>query len=184
MSYLVSQTDSMKKRFGIPDFISYIQPTRQDEIEFIRSTMCNGRAHDLTLFIRESMKFLFIAKPFYPGGLFRAPSGGVNLYEDFIDGAKREALEETGVVIELDRFILQINVTFRSETDALGWTSYIFTAKYIAGIVNPIDMHEISEARWVTLNEIPKFRELMLSSGRAGLEYRAFLTDESLSRII
>ncbi len=37
----------------------------------------NGRAHDVTLYIEKDNGYIFIAKPFYPAGLFRAPSGGI-----------------------------------------------------------------------------------------------------------
>jgi 8-oxo-dGTP pyrophosphatase MutT (NUDIX family) len=173
----------MERLLGKPDHLYITEPALQPEIDRIRRSMKRGRAHDITLFIRKDDGYIFIAKEFYPPGLFRAPSGGVHPDEHFIDGAKREAMEETGVEIELERYILRIDACFKSETDKVDWTSYIFTAKHLSGEIDPKDTYEISAARLVRLDEIPMFRELMLQSNNAGLRYRAFLTDESLRRI-
>ena len=173
----------MERLFGLPDRLQLVQPAQQAEIDRIRRSMKRGRDHDVTLFITKDDGFIFIAKPFYPPGLFRAPSGGVHPDEHFIDGAKREAREETGVEIELEHFLLHIGVCFQSEIDKVNWTSYIFKARYLSGEIDPQDKYEISAARLVHPDEIPKFRELMLQSSNAGLRYRAYLTDETLQRI-
>ena len=183
MTFLVTQIPEMERLYGIPDNLSITVPADQVEVDRIKRSMKRGRAHDITLYIRKDDGFIFIAKPFYPQGLFRAPSGGVHPGESFIDGAKREALEETGVEIELERFILKIEVRFQSTADHVDWTSHIFEARYISGDIIPQDTFEISAARWVHPGEIPIFRNLMLQSENAGLRYRAFLTDESMRRL-
>lgn len=173
----------MERLYGTPDHLHIIQPTLQPEVDRIRRSMKRGRAHDITLFISKDDGYIFIAKPFYPSGLFRAPSGGVHPDEHFIDGAKREALEETGTEIELERYVLRIEVCFKSETEQVDWTSHIITARHLQGEIDPQDTYEISAARLVHLDEIPRFREIMLQSNNAGLRYRAYLTDETLLRI-
>ena len=73
------------------------------------------------MYIIKENKIIVVAKHFYPKGLFRAPSGGINVGEDFIDGAKREALEETGCEIEISKFLLKTNVQFKQKnSDNLG----------------------------------------------------------------
>jgi 8-oxo-dGTP pyrophosphatase MutT (NUDIX family) len=183
MTFLMSQIPEMERLYGIPDILTLTVSADQPEIDRIKRSMKRGRAHDITLYIYKDDGFIFIAKPFYPSGLFRAPSGGVHPGESFVDGAKREALEETGVVIELERYILRINVCFKSDLDLVDWTSHIFTARYLNGEIIPQDTYEISEARLVHPDEIPAFRALMLQSSNAGLRYRAFLTDECQRRI-
>jgi ADP-ribose pyrophosphatase YjhB (NUDIX family) len=180
---LAAQEKEMERRFGTPDRLSRIQPLAQSELDFIKSTVTGGRAHDITFFIARDDGYIFIAKPFYPPGLFRAPSGGVHPGEDFETGAKREAREETGVEIELEKYILRIAVRFQAPNDYFDWTTYIFTARYLSGNIDPQDKHEISAARLVRLDEIPCFREIMLSAGRGGFAYRAFLTDEAIKRL-
>jgi 8-oxo-dGTP pyrophosphatase MutT (NUDIX family) len=172
----------MERLFGVPDCLSTTQEMTPTQLNIVRASMKNGRNHDITLFIAMDNGYIFIAKPFYPPGLFRAPSGGVHPDEDFIAGAMREAFEETGVEIELKKYILRIDVRFYTADDVIDWTSHIFKASYLAGEIDPQDRHEISAARLVSLSEIPYFRELMLKSDLGGLRYRAFLTDEAIKR--
>jgi ADP-ribose pyrophosphatase YjhB (NUDIX family) len=183
LTFLSSQVSEMEKRFGIPDRLSFIQPVTETELARIHQSMKQGRAHDITLFISKDDGYIFIAKPFYQPGLFRAPSGGVVIGEDFEDGAKREAFEETGVEIKLERYILRIEVRFETSTDHIDWVSHIFKAAYISGEINPQDKYEISAARLAHLDEIPKFRKIMQESSNGGLKYRVFLTDEALKRL-
>lgn len=183
MSYLRPQLETMERLYGHPDVISKIQSMRPEELRVVRASMKNGRAHDITIYIRKDDGFIFIAKPFYPPGLYRAPSGGVRPGEDFVGGAKREALEETGVSIDLEKYILRINVSFESPEDSLDWVSHIFTARYAGGEIAPVDKAEIKDARIVARSEIPRMQALMLNSGSGGLIYRAYLTEESLKRL-
>jgi ADP-ribose pyrophosphatase YjhB (NUDIX family) len=173
----------MERQYGTPDHLSTSQEMTQSEFAIVRASMKNGRSHDITMFIVKDDRFIFIAKPFYPSGLFRAPSGGVHPGEDFESGAKREAREETGVEIDLNKYILRIDARFFSQSDYIDWTSHIFKATYIAGAIEPQDTREISAARLVHRSEIPHFREIMLQSDIGGLKYRAFLTDEVLKRL-
>jgi ADP-ribose pyrophosphatase YjhB (NUDIX family) len=183
LSFLKDQVPVMEKRFSAPDYLARVQPVSPTDFSYIKSTMVDGRAHDITFFISKDDGYIFIAKPFYPPGLFRAPSGGVHRGEDFEIGVKREAREETGVEIELEKYILRIDVSFQSPNDTLEWTSHIFKAHYLSGEIEPIDRHEISAARLIHLDEIPTFNEIMLATGRGGFAYRAFLTDEALKRL-
>ena len=173
----------MERRFGMPDHLTRIQPLTSRELAYIESTTRDGRIHDITFFISRGDGFIFIAKPSYPPGLFRAPSGGVHRGEDFEAGALREAREETGVEIQLVRYIMRINVRFQAPDGYLDWVSHIFTARYISGEIDPQDKHEINEARLVHLDEIPGFQEIMLATGRGGFAYRAFLMEEALKRL-
>lgn len=183
MTFLATQIAEMERRYGLPDLLTFMAPTSAVEFNRIARSMHSGRAHDITLFIAKDDGYIFIAKPFYPPGLFRAPSGGAHVGEDFETGAKREALEETGVEIALERYILRIEAKFASLAGAIDWTTHIFTARYISGKIDPQDKREISAARLVHLDEVSNFREIMLRDGRAGFKYRAFLTDESIKRL-
>jgi 8-oxo-dGTP pyrophosphatase MutT (NUDIX family) len=159
--------EEIERLYGKPDCLDKTQEMTVDELAVVRASMKEGRAHDITLYIKKGSGYIFIAKPFYPPGLYRAPSGGVRRGEDFEAGARREALEETGVDIEL-------------ESD---WTSHILTARYTGGEIEPIDKREIREAKVVYPHEIPGLQEMMRNSGSGGLIYRAYLTEESSKRL-
>jgi ADP-ribose pyrophosphatase YjhB (NUDIX family) len=168
---------------GEPDRLATVQEMTPDELDVVRSSMKDGRAHDITLYIKKDNGYIFIAKPFYPPGLYRAPSGGIRPDEDFDSGAKREALEETGVEIALEQYILRIDVRFQTQDDYIDWTSYVFSALHVGGAIEPRDKQEIKEAKLVTADEVPGFIDLMLKSRSGGLMYRAFLTKETGKRL-
>ncbi|MCP4584040.1 MAG: NUDIX hydrolase [candidate division Zixibacteria bacterium] len=184
MSYLrADDIASMEDKYGRPaEFETEIEMT-PNELDVVRRSQKNGRAHDLTMFIFKGNQFLFIAKHFYPPDLFRAPSGAANPGESIIDGARREAYEETGVDIELERYLARIRVKFINSHDtreSIDWTSHVFKARYIAGDVYPKDTREIREARFVGFDEIPRFNEIMLKVGIGGFQYRVFLTEKTM----
>ena len=173
----------MVRRYGEPDRLTTIQEMTPEEMHIVRSSMKNGRAHDITMYIKKDNGYIFIAKPFYPPGLYRAPSGGIMPDEDFEAGAKREAMEETGVEIELERYLLRIDVRFQCDDEYIDWTSYIFSAKYMGGEIAAKDTREIREAKLVSPDEITGCMEMMSKTGVGGLIYRAYLTKEVGKRV-
>lgn len=150
-------------------------PLTGKELRRIGSSQRNGRAHDITVFIYNGPKMLFIAKPFYPMGLFRAPSGGANPGEKLIDAAHREMYEETGVNIKLEKYFLRIKVRFIADNDYIDWVSHVFKAIHVYGEINPIDTDEIREARYVERGELDKFDDILLKTNTGGFRYRSFL---------
>lgn len=172
---------SVKEKYGYPQIISFSFSATDDEYNRIKSSQKNNRNHDITLYIRYKDTFIVIAKHFYPKGLFRAPSGGINPGEDFITGAKREAREETGCEIELSEFLLQTEVDFvheQNNTQIIKWRSFVFLADYISGDFKFTDTDEIREISFIKLGEFEKYSEIMRSTSIAGLHYRAALHDE------
>jgi 8-oxo-dGTP pyrophosphatase MutT (NUDIX family) len=162
-------------RFGEPTRQSFRVPASPEEIEFIKSTRRDGRYHDFTLYIFRDDKVIVNAKHFYPPGLYRAPSGGVNKGEDIISGIMREVMEETGCTIELQRFLLRTEVDFVGDSDHVKWRSFVLQAKYLAGDFRFTDHDEIREVRLAPLEQFEQFSRLMLASERAGFHYRAAL---------
>jgi 8-oxo-dGTP pyrophosphatase MutT (NUDIX family) len=138
----------------------------------------------VTLFIIKDGCMVVIKKPMYPPGAYRAPSGGVDPGEPFEEGAIREAHEETGFVISLEKYILRVRVRFSNGARSIDWTSHVFTAYPIAGKLEPIDTHEIAEARFATVAELMgSIRDALLASGSTGLKYRSDLNDVVMRRL-
>jgi ADP-ribose pyrophosphatase YjhB (NUDIX family) len=184
MSYLRAEDIAlMEQEYGKPVELETEIEMTSVEMERVRRSQYNGRAHDITMFIFNRDKLLFNAKHFYPKGLFRAPSGAAKPGESMKDGAKREAYEETGIKIELEKYIARISVRFvnnRDNNDIISWTSHVFKARYISGEIDPKDKREIREARYVDFNEIPKFNEIMRKTNIGGFRYRKYLTEQCM----
>lgn len=172
----------IERRYGKPKVVRVRWRIADEDLAMIKESQKDGRAHDVTLFIFRNDKLAVIRKPNHPKGVYRAPSGAVKRGEDFEAGAMREAYEETGLTIQLRRYLLRVRVKFIALSGSVDWTTHVFTAKAVKGRLKPIDTREIESARWVTLNELQgKIRDAMLSSGRSLLCYRVWLTDKVLS---
>jgi len=181
----------IEKKYGRPEELSFAYEMTQTEFEVVRASQKQGRAHDGTLFIidhgdhADGGRVVVIRKPMYPPGAYRAPSGGIDPGESFELGALREAYEETGLMISLERYITRARVRFSHANALIDWTSHVFTASFGDGKLDPIDTHEIAEARFVSVAEMMGgVRNALLASGSTGLRYRSDLADAVVRRLV
>jgi 8-oxo-dGTP pyrophosphatase MutT (NUDIX family) len=163
--------------YGTPCQAQFAIPVDAAQFERIRSSQKDGRKHDFTLYIIKDDKIVVIAKHFYPPGLYRAPSGGLRPGEDIYGGIKREAFEETGCEIELERFLLHSEVRFTNNIGVIEWDSFVLQAKYLHGEFKFTDHREIREVRLVSWDEFETFSIIMRQSRNGGWHYRAALHD-------
>ena len=187
--YISSQTiRDLETKFGVPQELSFAYEMTPAEFDFVRASQKHGRSHDVTLFIIDSAaseaRVVVIKKPMYPPGAYRAPSGGVSPGEPFEEGALREAHEETGLIVSLDKYIIRARVRFSNSDREINWTSHVVAASIVGGELDPIDTHEIVEARFVTIGEMMgSIRDALLASGSTGLRYRSELADAVVQRL-
>lgn len=175
----------VEQKYGKPDELAFAYEMKDREFEMVRRSQKHGRAHDITLFIIDAARIVVIRKPMYPPGAYRAPSGGINPGEPFETGALREAHEETGFHIALEEYVLRARVKFSLAEALIDWTSHVLTAGIVGGKLEPIDTHEIVEARFATLDELTgSIRSALLASGSTGLRYRAELNDQVIARLL
>jgi ADP-ribose pyrophosphatase YjhB (NUDIX family) len=177
-----------ERAWGVPGEVSFRVPTSDEELAFIRETQRHGRAHDITLVIRRGDRYAVIAKPDYPDGAYRLPSGGIAPGETVEEGAKREGLEETGLEIEIRRYLLRSRVVFEaapeSEEDSIHWISHVLEAVAVGGELRPIDRTEIRDARWIDRDSLlGPIRERLLTKRAAGILYRVGLHDAIFARV-
>jgi 8-oxo-dGTP pyrophosphatase MutT (NUDIX family) len=165
------------ERYGTPQTVRFTIPIDDEQFQRIKSSQKNGRCHDFTLYIIKDDRLIVIAKHFYPPGLYRAPSGGIRPGEDILAGIRREAYEETGCEIELQRFLLRAETTFTGAPGVIKWRSLVFQAGYVSGDFQFTDHREIREVRLVSLEEFETFSAIMRRSHNGGLHYRAALHD-------
>ena len=176
-----SMIEQAVERYGQPQTAEITIPVSEDEYEFIKATQKNGRRHDTTFYIVKDGRIVVNAKHNYPPGLYRAPSGGLAPGESIEEGLKREALEETGCEVIIERFLLETQVSFVCKsggaTRPIEWNSYVFQAAYAGGDFEFTDKREIREVRLAALEEFDTFEAIMRKSSVGGLHYRAALHD-------
>jgi 8-oxo-dGTP pyrophosphatase MutT (NUDIX family) len=169
----------LRRRYGEPHVLHWSGEV--SEQEFMLATYDPARTHDVTLFIFSGDRLALIRKPSYAPGIWRPPGGGIHEGEDFVAGAIREALEETGLEVELDRYLVASEATFTWSDRRIEWRKHVFSARAEAGAtesVSPRDAKEIEAGRWGTLAELQgPIRERILATGRALWRYRAALHD-------
>jgi len=170
----------MVARYGAPTIASFHTPVSEQEYRRIRASQKDGRNHDVTLYVHKDDKIVVIAKPFYPSGLFRAPSGGLKPDESFEEGIAREMQEEAGIEITLRRFLLRTSVIFENKENKnrIDWRSFVFLADYRSGNFQFTDHSEIASVRLASWGEFQTFSRIMLSSDIGGLHYRAALHEQ------
>ncbi|MGQ9474943.1 MAG: NUDIX hydrolase [Actinomycetota bacterium] len=188
MDYVTdAMIEEMERKFGKPRHLQFSFEIQPPEMNMLQGSMKHGRNHDLTLFIfrdHEYREFAAIAKHMFPKGAYRAPSGAANPGESLEDGARREAREETGLEIRLDRFILHIHARFTCGPVVEDWRSLVFTAFQAGGELGQLDEDEIRETRWISLEELQgPIRKKLLATGMGLFAYRVALHDASVEEI-
>lgn len=107
----------------------------------------------VTVCIKEKDK-LFIIQEGIPAayGLWNFPGGHLDEDESIIDGAIREAKEETGLDIELTG-LLSIQRSLLNENIV----RIVFNAKTTGGNIN-YNKNEILDCKWVSIDEVKKMK--------------------------
>ncbi|MGH7739299.1 MAG: GNAT family N-acetyltransferase [bacterium] len=175
------QLASIRARYGHPYHQWMTQEFDELGWKLVQKSLLQKRFHDVTLLIEgPDKRFALMSKHSYPPGVFRSPSGGVEIGEDLATGALREALEETGLNISLRRFIHQITLDIVYENDVARWDSYIFHATTRETDLRPLDKKEVREAQWATRPQLDLMAHRLRDTGNGGLIYRGNLTEASL----
>lgn len=162
--------------FGEPTVERWKVPLTEAEFREVEGHRRRGRAHDVSLLILNRGKAAVIRKPGYPDGGFRIPSGGIHPEESFLDGAVREAYEETGLSVRIEDYLLQVHASFGFDGSALDWTTHVMLASPVdvAAEVAPRDCDEVEAARWMDFQElVGRVSPILEGSGLGGLRYRA-----------
>ena len=173
----------VRERFGTPAVLEWDGEISDREWEV--ATYNPVRTHDVTLFILDpSQRLALIRKPHFAADVWRPPGGGIKSGEDFVEGAVREALEETGLRVELQRYLVASEALFRNAGRELLWHTHVFLATTADEELAPDDPAEIAAARWGTLAELAgPLRERLLATDRAFWRYRVALHDAALAQL-
>ena len=170
----------LRARYGEPAPLVWEGDVTADE--FTLAGASPERRHDVTFFVFDpGGRLALIRKPLYSPGIWRPPGGGVRPKEEFAAGIRREALEELGIEIELERFLVSSEARFRGAGGVIDWRTHVFSARTEAEQLDPLDRREIAEARWGSVEELAgPLRTRMLETGRALWRYRVALHDAAL----
>ena len=141
------------------------------EHEYGIATYDPVRTHDVTLFIlngqRPGRAWTGVARPHcgtdrlalirkhpFPPDVWRPPGGGVKEGEEFVEAVRREAYEETGLRVELERYLVETRARFVYGGRVLDWRTHVCSATTADVKSCRRTLDEIAEARWGSLDEL------------------------------
>jgi ADP-ribose pyrophosphatase YjhB (NUDIX family) len=110
--------------------------------------------------IRKDDKFLLVQEAVVDRGSWNHPAGWIDLYEKIVDGAKREAQEETGLEIKIIGFLGAYSLIKKSKRtgNIHHPIKFIFAAEPITEEFK-FDPKEIMDAKWFTIDDIKELKE-------------------------
>lgn len=165
----------MESRYGKPGLEQTSFEMEDPDWQILRQSQVDGRSHDVTMFVFHQECLAVIAKHAYPPDLYRAPSGGVHPGESMEQGVLREMMEETGLTIEIKRYLLRVEADFTHGEEIVHWMTHVFEGGYLSGEIAPQDTKEIREACWLPEPELQRIEARLHASPSAGLRYRGRL---------
>jgi ADP-ribose pyrophosphatase YjhB (NUDIX family) len=156
--YLKTEIQNMAKRYGEPESIHFTLPTGQ----FSPLVEDDRDAEVVSAIIRPNGKLITIAKTFYPAGVFRLPTGGIEYGESIESTLHREIHEETNLTVDIIKYIAIVNYTVTDKTRR--FFSHIFLVKEVGGELKCNDKKEkISLYKEVNMEEL---REIIVNLER------------------
>ena len=115
--------------------------------------------------IKKGDKFLLVQEKIAEPGSWNQPAGWIDLGEDIVEGAKREAEEETGLDLKI-LGLLGIYTNLKKETinpkigkEFKHAVKFILAAEALNDEIK-FDPEELLDAKWYTLDEIKNITNL------------------------
>jgi 8-oxo-dGTP pyrophosphatase MutT (NUDIX family) len=142
-------------QYGEPARRAYGYQVSEERWRYWES-VCRKRAGEVVLLLqRPHGKYLVHTKAFYPVGAYRLLSGGIKPGEDLVAAVLREAHEETGLRVEVSRFLALAEHDFSWEEKHTGLVSYLFLLAEQGGTPISGDADEsITDFREVSLGDL------------------------------
>jgi 8-oxo-dGTP pyrophosphatase MutT (NUDIX family) len=109
---------------------------------------------------RPSGHVLLSIKTFYPRGAYRLPTGGIDKDESILDAVLRETLEETGLAVDVRRFLAALTYHDGANGPPVFHTFAFLLDDPSGAPVTPLDEHEQIESYLeVPVSELPRVAE-------------------------
>lgn len=157
-----------EKTYGLPARREYNLYVQEETLAYWQGVSRKRQAEVVLVLRRRNGCYLVHTKSFYPPGVYRLLTGGVKLGEDLTAAVYREAWEETGLDIQIERFLGILVNRFIWQGQSVTLTSFVFLVSEVGGELVPQDLDEaISGFREVSLIELLELAEQLDSlSGR------------------
>lgn len=150
------EIEELTRRYGAPHRVrleiddSFSDPIRKED-----------RWGEVAMVIRRPTGRLLLAiKTFYPRGAYRLPSGGIEHGERILDALVREAHEETGLELRVERFLAHI--AYVSASGKAVFHTFPFLLSEIGGTLGALDESEqLEDWREIEVRELPRVADFL-----------------------
>src|SRR5579859_3814486 len=158
-----SELEQLAQRYGRP----LIQDINLKASKLFDPLNKNDRYGEVCMVIRRKNGLLLtMTKTFYPQGAYRLPTGGINHGESIFDALLRETQEETGLEIEVKRFLSVAVYRVTGVSDQPVFYTFAFLLDEIGGTFGVIDEGEqIEDFREITPEELPALATYLTNLG-------------------
>ena len=113
---------------------------------------------------RKNGRLLTMIKTFYPKGAYRLPTGGINYGEPIRDALLRETQEETGLQVNINRFLAAVAYCVPAVNTQPIFYTFAFLLDEVSGTLGAIDETERIEAfHEIDPGELPTVAEFLES---------------------
>lgn len=95
---------------------------------------------------RKNGRLITMKKDFYPPNTFRLLTGGIHHGESIYDGLVRETQEETGLQVDISRFLALVTYQTEAARISPSFYTFAFLLDEVSGTLGAIDEDEAVEA--------------------------------------
>jgi 8-oxo-dGTP pyrophosphatase MutT (NUDIX family) len=156
----------IEKRFGpFAEHHADLIASSQVMLSMIEKMADKGRRGEVVMVVPNQQGQLWLhTKSFYPPGVFRLMTGGLEGDEKPHKAMLREVEEETSFKTKIDRCLAVITYTFSGNGLVMPFVSYVFLTFPTTGRPYPTDPNEaITEFRAVTVEELAETAQQLRS---------------------
>ena len=130
------------EQFGLPVRRHCVLHVDRATYEWWTEIKPRRRGEVVLLIRRRNGNFILHTKDFYPEGTERVPSGGIKKEESLLDAAYREAGEETGLQVVVERLLAVIHYEFHFGKQVIDFPSHLFLLREVGGDLKANDVDE------------------------------------------
>lgn len=125
--------------------------------ELVQKMQQKTRRGEVVMLIPNEQGQLWLhTKAFYPQGIYRLMTVGLEPGEKPDDALRREVVEETGFIAKIERCLAVITYNFQAGKNALPFASYLFLTKPTRGLPQPTDPKEaIAHFKAIPVEALP-----------------------------
>ncbi|MFN8454821.1 MAG: NUDIX hydrolase [Anaerolineae bacterium] len=122
------------------------------------------RGEVVMLIPNEQGYFWTHTKSFYPAGVYRLMTGGLEADEKPAEALRREVLEETGFKVKIERCLAVITYHLQAGEVNLPFVSYVFLTAPTTGLPHPTDPGEdIAHFQAIPETDLPQMAQQLRS---------------------